>query len=137
MPPKFKRTHADQARKYCLLGATDEQLCEFLKITIATFRRWMLQREEFRTAVNEGRAMADGEVAASLYRRAVGFSRKQDKFFRGKKTRIEVYYPPDTAAATFWLKNRQPQQFKEKTQVTGADDGPIRIEKIERVIVDP
>ncbi|MHB1956052.1 MAG: hypothetical protein ACYCOU_20160, partial [Sulfobacillus sp.] len=28
----------------------------------------------------------------------------------------EKHYPPDTQAAMFWLRNRQPERWKEKTE---------------------
>lgn len=38
------------------------------------------------------------------------------------------HYPPDTAAATLWLKNRQPNVWRDKveTALTGPDGGPIQ-----------
>lgn len=44
----------------------------------------------------------------------------------------ELYIPPDTTAQIFWLKNRKPQQWRDKqeTEVTGKDGGPIEIKDV-------
>lgn len=40
------------------------------------------------------------------------------------------YYPPDTTAAIFWLKNRQKDKWRDKVdhELTGKDGGAIQIE---------
>ena len=39
----------------------------------------------------------------------------------------------------FGLKNRAPEEWKDKTEqaLTGADGGPVQVQRIERVVVDP
>jgi hypothetical protein len=39
------------------------------------------------------------------------------------------HYPPDTTAAVFWLKNRQPDKWRDKTisEVSGPNGNPIEI----------
>ena len=44
---------------------------------------------------------------------------------------------PDTSAAIFWLKNRKPEEWRDKQEITGANGGPIQVERIERVVKHP
>jgi hypothetical protein len=46
------------------------------------------------------------------------------------ETPLEKYYPPDTTAAIFWLKNRQKDKWRDKVdhELTGKDGGAIQIE---------
>ena len=71
---------------------------------------WKKQHPSFFQSLNDGKHFADAEVAASLYQRALGYSHKEQRVFNesGKPTIVEVVkeYPPDTAAAFIWLKNR-------------------------------
>ena len=60
--------------------------------------------------MRDGRAIADGRVARSLYERAVGYRHTVERilFHRGEEKRITstVQHPPDTQACIFWLRNR-------------------------------
>lgn len=70
-------------------------------------------------AVREARQVADELVEASLFSRALGYSHPEEKVFQyeGQIVTHETIkqYPPDTQAAMFWLRNRQPARWKEKT----------------------
>ena len=60
--------------------------------------------------MRDGRAIADGRVARSLYERAVGYRHTVERglFHRGEEKRITstVQHPPDTRGCIFWLRNR-------------------------------
>lgn len=109
-PTKYKSEYAEQSRKLCLLGYTDEQLAEFFNVCVATIYNWKNDHKDFLEATEKGKALADGEVAASLYERATGYSHPDTHIsnYQGviTKTEITKHYPPDTAAAFIWLKNR-------------------------------
>ena len=133
----FKTEYVDQARKYCLLGATDAQLGDFFGVDERTINRWKQRHPEFCQSLKEGKATADARVAESLYRRALGYTHPaedirvvEDKVVR---TETEKHYPPDTTACIFWLKNRQPSLWRDKVAVSGDPDGPpIRTEAVDR-----
>jgi hypothetical protein len=42
------------------------------------------------------------------------------------------HYPPDTHAASLWLRNRQSKRWRDRIEHTGADGGPISLETIDR-----
>lgn len=54
-----------------------------------------------------------------LFQRAVGYSHPEEKVFQYNGEiithMITKHYPPDTQAAQFWLRNRQPERWKEMT----------------------
>ena len=75
----FKPEYCKLARKFCILGATNEQLAEFFDVALSTIGDWLVQFPEFKQAVNQGRAVADADVAESLYGRATGYDRKVEK----------------------------------------------------------
>lgn len=120
-PTLYRPEHPDLARKFCLLGATNEDLARMLGVGITTIDRWLAEKPEFRGAVQEGREVADATVAESLYRRAVGYSHPAVKIFNDQGKPLEVpyteHYPPDTAAAFIWLKNRRKQDWRDKSEV--------------------
>ncbi len=133
----FKTEYVDQARKYCLLGATDAQLADFFGVDERTINRWKQRHPEFCQSLKEGKAEADARVAESLYRRALGYTHPAEDIRvvddAVVRTETEKHYPPDTTACIFWLKNRQPAMWRDKVAVSGDPDGPpIRTEEVNR-----
>lgn len=64
--------------------------------------------------------MADDLVEASLFSRAVGYSHPDEKLYlidnKIERAKTTKHYAPDTTAAIFWLKNRQPDKWRENYQ---------------------
>lgn len=126
-PSDYKEEYAEQARKLCLLmGATDADLADFFGVCEKTINNWKIEFPEFLQSIKAGKSVADAEVAVSLYRRATGYV--------GKKTvtaniggvvsdvkEVDEYVGPDVSAAMFWLKNRSPEKWREKSEVTVTD----------------
>jgi hypothetical protein len=133
-PTKYTDKTAQLAHDFALLGATDVFIAEKLGIDTQTFYNWMESKEEFFEAVNSGKEYADAQVAKSLYKRALGYSHPEDdiKVVAGQITITQTtkHYPPDTAAATLWLKNRQKAVWRDKveTEITGADGGAVKLD---------
>lgn len=122
-PSSFKPEYVDLARKFCLLGATNDDLARLFEVAASTIDKWIAENPEFSGSVKEGREQADATVAESLYRRAVGYSHPAVKIFMPAGATEPVYadytehYPPDTAAAFIWLKNRRKQDWRDKAEV--------------------
>ena len=76
---------------------------------------------EFRQALKVSKDQADDRVERSLYERATGYERDEIdiRVVNGEivKTPIRKFYPPDTTAAIFWLKNRKPAQWRDKQDI--------------------
>jgi len=119
-PSKFKPEFAKQAEKLALLGATDVDLADFFEVSINTIGNWKVSYPEFLGALKSGKEQADDRVERSLYQRAVGYSYDAVHFSSFQGTVTETPYrehcPPDTTAQIFWLKNRRPEQWRDKTE---------------------
>lgn len=117
-PTEYKPEYAEQARKLTLLGAIIPELADFFEVSNQTIHNWRKQHSEFFDAIKKGKEIADANVARRLYERATGYSHKDVHIsnYQGDITVTEItkQYPPETAAAIFWLKNRQPQKWREK-----------------------
>jgi hypothetical protein len=120
-PTLYKPEYCELAYKFCLLGASNAKLAELFEVAGSTIDKWIAEIPEFSGAVREGREIADANVAKSLYHRAVGYSHNEDdiKMFQGQIiiTPTTKHYPPDTGAATMWLKNRQGDKWRDKQDV--------------------
>lgn len=130
-PTKYKPEFSAQAAKLCALGATDAQLADFFEVSVSTINLWKVQHPEFSESIKVPKEAADTRVEQSLYRRAMGYEHDEVdiRVVAGGivETPIRKHYPPDTTAAIFWLKNRNPAQWREKIENvhTGPDGGPI------------
>lgn len=133
-PTKYQEAYAEQARKLCLLGYTDAELADFFEVSESTINKWKLDYPKFSESIKKGKAVADAEVSDRLYQRAMGFVAPDIDIRvienRIVETPLEKYYPPDTTAAIFWLKNRQKDKWRDKVdhELTGKDGGAIQIE---------
>lgn len=142
-PTKYLPEFVEQAKKLCKLSATDMEIADFFGVNKATLNRWKAEHPEFRASIKTAKAEADARVERSLFERAVGYEHEEvDIRSVGSKlvkTPIRKYYPPDTAAAAFWLKNRAPDRWREvkAVELTGSGGGPVQYTKVQRTIVRP
>ncbi len=131
-PSKFKPEFIAQAEKLCKLGATDQEIADFFEVEVRTVYRWKAENEQFCQALKSGKDEADERVERSLYARANGYEHDEVdiRVVGGAivQTPIRKYYPPDTTAAIFWMKNRRPDQWRETkaVELTGKDGGPVQ-----------
>lgn len=136
-PTEYRKAHCEKGRKLAYLGATDKEVADFFEVDVATIYRWKNSHPEFCEALKVGKEEADNRVVRSLYHRAVGYEQDTVKIFMPAGADEPVYAPftehiqPDTTAAIFWLKNRRPQEWRDRQQheITGEDGGAIKIEQ--------
>lgn len=143
-PSKYKPEFAEQARKLCVLGATDLDIANFFEVDARTIYRWKAEIEEFCQALKRGKDEADDLVEQRLFQRATGYTHDAVRIFMPKDADEPVYAPyiehhaPDVTAAIFWLKNRRPEQWRDRHEHSGPGGGPVQhAHSIEIVIVDP
>lgn len=127
MNGKWRPEFIDQAYEVCQLGATDRKLAKVFNVCVDTIKDWKKRHPEFKEALRASKKKADARVVKSLYERAMGYSHDETKVFckDGAITThtITKHYPPDTNAIIFWLKNRQPEDWRDKvyTDVSNPD----------------
>lgn len=133
-PSKYKPAFVEQAAKLAALGATDREMADFFAVNEATLNRWKLEHQDFCASLKAAKEQADNRVERSLYNRAVGYSFDSEKVFhfQGAITRAPVveHVSPDVTACIFWLKNRQPEQWRDKPDGPSGDDLAAAIGKL-------
>ena len=116
-PSKYKPEFAEQAEQLCKLGATDNDLAQFFKVTTVTLWNWQSRHPEFFKALKVGKAESDDRVERSLYNKATGYTFTSEKVFQfqGEIVRATVteHVPPSDTAMIFWLKNRRQEQWRD------------------------
>ncbi len=105
-PAKFNPdVHISKARELMAQGATRAALAEAFGIGERTLYEWIERYPQLAQAVKEGSDVADGVVVSALYKSACGFTGPDGK-----------YYPPSQTAQIYWLKNRQPDKWRDKRE---------------------
>jgi hypothetical protein len=121
-PTLYKEEYAEQAFNYCLLGATDKDLARFFNVCDKTIDNWKKDQPEFLLSIRESKEKADSIIVKSLYNRAKGLTVTEERISSGGEndviTKVTKQLPPDTKAIEFWLKNRQPDKFRDKQEIT-------------------
>jgi hypothetical protein len=118
-PSKYQDEFPEQARKLCLLGATE--LADFFDVNVDTIHEWKKVHPEFSDSIKSGKMQADADVADRLYQRAMGYEHPEVHIsnYQGliTQTPITKIYAPDPTAAIFWLKNRQRSSWRDRQDV--------------------
>lgn len=137
-PSKYKSEYAEQARKICQLGATDQQLADFFSVSVSTLNLWKIQYPEFSESLKLGKELPDAKVEHSLYMRAIGYSHPEDDIRVVNNELIITptikHYPPDTTACIFWLKNRMGEQYRANPEEVGQSESDKLTSTINKLI---
>ena len=111
-------------------GCTDETIALKLGINRQTLYSWKNSYNDIANALKRGKEPVDIEVENALLKKATGFYQKITKVHKVKTVKMkdgmrleteelvvkeeDVYFPPETVAQIYWLKNRKPDKWREK-----------------------
>lgn len=130
-------------------GLTDKQIAANIGISETSLKTWKKRFSAISDALKKGKEPVDFEVENALLKRAKGYEVTEDETvykvsgtrtdengkivpildYKGAKViRRKRHVPPDTAALIFWLKNRKPEQWRDKREYVGADIGDAQTE---------
>lgn len=110
-------------------GLTNEQIASNMGITRETLRVWCNTYSAISATLKRGKAVVDIQVENALLKRALGYTYKEvtrEKVFNPETGQYELMptkevtkeVVPDTTAQIFWLKNRRPEQWRDKRDVS-------------------
>lgn len=103
-------------------GLTDEQIAKNIGISKQTFYDWKKKYTDFSDVLKKGKEVVDIQVENALLKRALGYEYEEvsEKYEMGIMTERKVtkkQVVPDTTAQIFWLKNRKPEEWRDKREV--------------------
>lgn len=109
-------------------GLSDKQIAHNIGITQTTLYEWQKRFPELSEALKKGKEVVDREVENALLKRAMGYEytevtqepveNKDTGEVRMQVTkRVTKQIAPDVTAQIFWLKNRKPDEFRDKRDV--------------------
>ena len=139
-PTKLNPEYYSALTRLCLLGETNAGLGIAFDVSAKTIENWMKQDAGFLRAVRRGRDEADAHVANSLYHRARGAKHPDVHVsnFQGDITitHLVKHYPPDTNAASMWLRNRRPDKWRTDALLTQIDPEENQLPTPVKVVIE-
>ena len=112
------KPYLDEIQGWAMSGLTDEQIADNLGIAASTIYEYKKKYPEFSEALKKGKDIADAQVFNALFKTATGFTYYEDiATATGDVVQAQRYAKPNTTAQIFWLKNRQPDRWRDKTEV--------------------
>ena len=98
-------------------GLTDEQIAKNIGISRASLYEWKKKEVDIFDALKKGKEVIDFEVENALLKRALGYEYEEETYENGILTKkVKKQVPPDTTAQIFWLKNRKPNNWKDRIE---------------------
>ncbi len=128
----YAKAYASIARQRTRSGATLFEIATELNVSLPTIFRWANQFPEFRDSIVLGRSEGGDRSVRSLFERANGYTYEVEKigFYKGRVVRAKTWehVPPDVTALSFWLRNRDPDHWRERQEldqrIETVRDGP-------------
>lgn len=109
-------------------GLSNEQIAHNIGINKDTLYEWQKRFSDFSDALKKGKEVVDREVENAMLKRALGY--EYDEITQEPVTdkdtgitemrvtkRVTKQIVPDVTAQIFWLKNRKPNEFRDKRDV--------------------
>ena len=105
-------------------GLTDEQIAKNLGIAVSTLNDYKNKYSEFSESLKRGKEVIDIEVENALLKRALGYKYDEVTKERDKDTGelvvtkvVTKEVVGDTTAQIYWLKNRKPDDWRDKKEI--------------------
>jgi hypothetical protein len=136
-PTKYKPEYDNMAYLHCRkAGAKDSDLAELFNVAESTLNDWKLAHSSFRESLKKGKDEFDTDsVESALLNRALGCKVRETRISGGgdddqAPAAVETVkeLPPDPTACIFWLKNRNPERWRDKVEHEQSTDKPLSIE---------
>ena len=113
-------------------GLSDEQIAKNIGISKKTFYEWKNKYSNFSDSLKRTKEIADREIENALFKSAKGydttetveelrFNKKTGEYEMVVTKKTVRHIPPSNTAQIFWLKNRKPEEWREKREVEEND----------------
>lgn len=128
-------------------GLTDEQIAANIGISRSTLNEWKNRFSDISDTLKRGKEIVDIQVENALLKRALGYTYKEttrEAQFNPQTEQYEIVVTkevtkevvPDTTAQIFWLKNRKPEEWRDKKDVehSGSVNNPFAALSTEQLL---
>lgn len=103
-------------------GLINEQIAHNIGINVSTLYEWQNRFPEVKESLKKGKEVIDRQVENALLKRALGYNYTESKTEQSEKDGIKKSITikevvPDVTAQIFWLKNRKPNEWRDKQDI--------------------
>lgn len=136
-----------QLKAWARNGLTDEQIAANIGISRSTLNEWKNRFSDISDTLKRGKEIVDIQVENALLKRALGYTYKEttrEAQFNPQTEQYEMVVTkevtkevvPDTTAQIFWLKNRKPEEWRDKKDVehSGSVNNPFAALSTEQLL---
>lgn len=133
-PTKFNDQLQEIMMNMSEMGYTDKEIANLICIDESTLTNWKKKYPDFFASLKEAKGRADCKVEQALFKSALG-EHYIEEHHEGvdangnivdKKVKKQV--PPNSTSQLFWLKNRQPDKYRDRKEVEHS--GSVGIEQV-------
>lgn len=120
-PPTYHEEFPRLVGVLILVGGILNDAADLLGVSVQVVEVWMKKYPDFVGSIKRASQNADERVKRSLYERAMGYEHRAVKIFYNPEqgpvcVPYTEKYAPDTGAMAFWLKNRDPDNWRERRE---------------------
>lgn len=134
-PTEFTEKMREILLNLAALGKTEQQMADICGVHISSITNWKKKDPEFFVSLKAARELADSKVEETLLNKALG-NLTVEEIHQGVDAngnvidkKVTKQIAPSDTAMIFWLKNRQPDRWREKTEHDVKIDGPQFIDE--------
>lgn len=131
MKSKYEDKFPTLAEGFARQGLKDTQIAHNLGIGVATFYDYQKKHPEFREAIKNGKRPVDMEAENAFLKRVMGFDYKEKVIeYHAPDPKVPDSVPivksvreitkkvlPDVTAGIFWMMNRMPERWRDKSKL--------------------
>jgi len=122
---KYEKDFPERVKAMAETGMIEKDMAANLGISVPTFEQYKKKYVKFSKSLKDGKKVPDDMVESALFRRAMGYEHPDVHIsnYQGVITITDIvkHYPPDATSMIFWLKNRRPETWREKTEIEHSD----------------
>ena len=118
------------------LGLTDFDIAKNIGIHVSTLYEWKKKYQEIADVLKNSKEEADAQVENALYKSACGYDYTEiteERVFNQITQQYEMvvtkkttkHYQPSNTAQIFWLKNRQPESWRDRQEINLNDSSLV------------
>lgn len=133
-PTKYNpKTTPQIVKDYAAKGMINREIAKRIGINVCTLYEWFNLYSDLANTIEEARRPVDEEIERSTFQRAKGYNYTEvtkERNSDGKMVitkKVKKHIPAEPSLNRFWLKNRKPDIWQERTEITGPKGGPIGI----------
>lgn len=107
-------------------GLTEEQIAKNIGISRSTLSEWKIKFPDIAESLKKGKEVVDIQVENALLKRALGYKHTEVEIIKSEKNGITTKtvtkeVVPDVVAQIFWLKNRNPDVWRDKPEANNSE----------------